>query len=103
IGILAAIAIPVFLGQQNQAREAATKSDLANAKVALLAYATANDGAYTTTAADLAEFGFVQSGDTTSIAIDSASSAGICIEATSSTTNSFYITDDGGTEDGLCP
>jgi Tfp pilus assembly protein PilE len=31
IGILAAIAIPVFLNQQNQAREAAAQSDLRNA------------------------------------------------------------------------
>lgn len=103
IGILAAIAIPVFLGQQNQAREAATKSDLANAKVALLAYATANDGQYTLDETLLGDFGFVRSGDTTSIEIDSASSTGICIQATSSTGSSFHITDDGGAEDDLCP
>ncbi|MCY7413487.1 MAG: prepilin-type N-terminal cleavage/methylation domain-containing protein, partial [Salinibacterium sp.] len=33
IGILAAIAIPVFLGQQDKAKDGATKSDLRNAKV----------------------------------------------------------------------
>jgi prepilin-type N-terminal cleavage/methylation domain-containing protein len=36
IGILAAIAIPVFLGQQDAAREASYKSDLATAKVAFV-------------------------------------------------------------------
>ena len=34
IGVLAAIAIPVFLNQQNQAREAAAQSDLRNAAAA---------------------------------------------------------------------
>jgi type IV pilus assembly protein PilA len=34
IGILAAIAIPVFIGQRNQAREAAAQSDLRNAAAA---------------------------------------------------------------------
>lgn len=106
IGILAAIAIPVFLGQQNQAREAATKSDLANAKIAVFAYATANDGAYPApgaAAGTLGAYGFVQSGDTTAISIVSASSAGICIQATSSTGANFHITDDSGVVNGNCP
>lgn len=34
IGILAAIAIPVFLNQQQQANDAAAKANLANAKIA---------------------------------------------------------------------
>ncbi len=37
IGILASIAIPVYLGQQNSARNSATKADLANAKTSLVA------------------------------------------------------------------
>lgn len=102
IGILAAIAIPVFLGQQNQAREAATKSDLANAKVALLAYATAHDGTYTTDTDDLTDYGFVQSGDTDEIRIVSASSTGICIEGDSSTGTTFNITDTTGAIEGDC-
>jgi type IV pilus assembly protein PilA len=39
IGILSAIAIPIFLGQQDQAKEAAAKSDLTNAKVAMISAA----------------------------------------------------------------
>lgn len=101
IGILAAIAIPVFLGQQNQAREAATKSDLANAKVALLAYATANDGDYTLDETLLGDYGFVQSGDTDAIRIVTAASDGICIEGDSSTGATFHITDtEGALPDG---
>jgi type IV pilus assembly protein PilA len=41
IGILAAIAIPVYLGVQNNAKDSAVKSDLANNKTAISAYTTA--------------------------------------------------------------
>lgn len=38
IGILAAIAIPIFIGQQQQANDAAAKANLANAKIAITSY-----------------------------------------------------------------
>ena len=60
IGILAAIAIPVFLGQQNQAKDSAAKSDLGAAKIALVSYATAT-GSYTTTLANLTSYGYAAS------------------------------------------
>ena len=44
IGILAAIAIPVYLGIQNNATDSAVKSDVSNAKTAVVAYATDNNG-----------------------------------------------------------
>ena len=103
IGILTAIAVPVFLGQQDQAKDAAAKSDLGVAKVALISYATANNGTYTTTTSDLTDYGFVQSSNTTTLTIDSATSASFCIEATSSAGNSFHITGSGGVQTGLCP
>lgn len=40
IGILAAIAIPVFIGVQNSAKNSATESDMKNAKTAVVAYFT---------------------------------------------------------------
>jgi len=40
IGILAAIAIPVYIGVQNNAKDAAVKSDLQNAKTAVIAFYT---------------------------------------------------------------
>ena len=46
IGILAAIAIPVFLNQQNQAREAAAQSDLRNAAAAATSCSADNGGNY---------------------------------------------------------
>jgi type IV pilus assembly protein PilA len=38
IGILAAIAIPVYLGVQNNAKDSSVKSDIANAKTAVVAF-----------------------------------------------------------------
>jgi type IV pilus assembly protein PilA len=102
IGILAAIAIPVFLGQQDSARDSAAKSDLANAKIALVAYATDNDGAYTTVATDLAPYGYVQSDIVTSLTIVSASSAGFCIEAESGSGKTFSVTDDAAIDEVAC-
>ena len=46
IGILAAIAIPVFIGQRNQAREAAAQSDLRNAAAAATACSADNGGSF---------------------------------------------------------
>ena len=43
IGILAAIAIPVYLGVQDNAKDSAIKSDLANAKLAVVGYYTDKD------------------------------------------------------------
>jgi type IV pilus assembly protein PilA len=46
IGILAAIAVPVFLNQRQQAWTASVKSDLANAAIAAESYAVSNNGSY---------------------------------------------------------
>lgn len=43
IGILAAIAVPVYLGIQDNARESAIKADLANIKTAIVAEVTQTD------------------------------------------------------------
>ena len=47
IGILAAIAIPVFLNQRQQAWTSSVKSDLANAAIAAESFAVSNNGSYT--------------------------------------------------------
>ncbi len=110
IGILSAIAIPIFLGQQNRAREAATESDLTNLKTAVSTYATATSGTYlgtgalvsTATAAALKDYGYTKSPDTASLAIITASSTAMCLAATSSTGTIFYITDSGGATTTSC-
>jgi prepilin-type N-terminal cleavage/methylation domain-containing protein len=48
IGILAAIAIPVYIGVQNNAKDSAVKSDLVNEKTALVSLATDTNGAVPT-------------------------------------------------------
>jgi type IV pilus assembly protein PilA len=67
IGILAAIAIPVFLAQRTQAWEAAAQSDLRNAAAAATSCSAANNGNYTNcrTADQLRAYGFRQSEDVT--------------------------------------
>ena len=57
IGILAAIAIPVYLNIQNNAKDAAVKSDVANMKTAIVAYMTANTGTPANAAA-LSTYGY---------------------------------------------
>jgi type IV pilus assembly protein PilA len=60
IGILAAIAIPVFLSQRQKGWDAAVKSDLRNAATAEETYLTENS-VYTTSVANLTAKGFKQS------------------------------------------
>jgi type IV pilus assembly protein PilA len=99
IGILSAIAIPIFLGQQNQAKDAAVKSDLTNLKTAVISYETATNGSYPATGAPagtLTQYGFSQSDNTVDIQIVSADATGICLAATSATDQVFYITDTSG-------
>ncbi|HRN28263.1 MAG TPA: prepilin-type N-terminal cleavage/methylation domain-containing protein [Terrimesophilobacter sp.] len=61
LGILAAIAIPIFIGQQQQAEDAAAEANLANAKVAVVSYLTTNDVAPSDWKSALATFGWPQS------------------------------------------
>jgi type IV pilus assembly protein PilA len=114
IGILAAIAIPVYLGIQDNAKDSAVKSDLTNAKTAIVSYGTDNPSATlsaTETALGLplaagtapstaqAKYGITVSSNTTSLSDDTASGAtGFCLVgvSASSATPSFYITDSTG-------
>jgi type IV pilus assembly protein PilA len=56
IGILAAIAIPVFLNQRNAARNASVEADLRNLATQMETYYTTNDG-YPTAVAGLTDDG----------------------------------------------
>ena len=96
IGILAAIAIPVYIGVQNNAKDSAAKSDLTNAKIAVVAYYAQNSvyPPVPLAAADLKTFGW--NGGT---AVDDSSVAAtinaFCIRelSLSGATNYFYITE----------
>jgi type IV pilus assembly protein PilA len=117
IGILAAIAIPVYLGVQNNAKDTAVKADLVNQKTALIAVSTNNSGAavtgitlnaVTTTpltataslqgvtgAQDLVALGFSRSSQEATNPVFIASGGKWCIAAKSVTNQIFSITSGG--------
>ncbi|SDK29288.1 prepilin-type N-terminal cleavage/methylation domain-containing protein [Cryobacterium psychrotolerans] len=100
IGILAAIAIPIFLSQQNQAKDSAAKSDLATAKVAYVSLLL-DTPAGTTTIGDLTAYGFVKSADVTSVLIKTGGT-NFCIDAVSGSTVAYSITNSGGVKKAAC-
>jgi type IV pilus assembly protein PilA len=102
IGILAAIAIPVFLGQQNSAKNSAAESDLSNAKIAVVAYFTDNETGPTPVFTALSSYGFNLSSNVTSVAFSGTEPAAagdpFCIIATSTAAGAptFNVTDTTG-------
>lgn len=110
IGILAAIAIPVYIGVQNNAKDAATRSDLTNAKTAVVTYFTQNNK----NPADLKTIGDQGYSDATASYTTaanapayktgaSAADGKFCIQATSNAGNPFSVSNDGGVVSKLCP
>lgn len=112
IGILAAIAIPIYIGVQNNAKDAGVKSDLANAKTAVVAYYTDKGSTAAKPTFDnangtgLANYGFTKSDNTSAIDFKSGStpsSTAFCIDATSTTNATFFIDQTNGAKSGTCP
>jgi type IV pilus assembly protein PilA len=106
IGILAAIAIPVFLNQRRKGYDAGVKSDLRNAATAQETYLV-DYAAYSTTAANLASVGFNFStaadytGNTRAIhIIVTGASASYCMDATSASGKLWVVDNSKG---GLQP
>jgi len=112
IGILAAIAIPVFLNQRQKGYDAAVKSDLRNAATAQETWLTDNDlySVETPVAAELEGVGFKYSSATNYDAGVQAISVAVvggnqsyCLEATSASTKVFhYDSATGGVGTGPC-
>lgn len=111
IGILAAIAIPVYLGVQNNAKDSSAKSDVSNFKTAVVAIQSSTGslpaaGTYSGTTAltdALKSNGASLSGNTTSIAYTtggSAASPTFKVVGTSSTTGKFCASDSSGVVTG---
>lgn len=115
IGILAAIAIPVYLGVQNSSKDAGVKSDLGNAKTALTAYQTDNAGFPTMAAGDALtastlnnrDYGLTlaSAGTINTNAALTASSATFCLYAAAkSDPNKFYwVTETNGVSSAALP
>ena len=94
IGILAAIAIPVFLNQRKKGYDAQVKSDLRNAATAEETYLTDNPNAYTTVQSALTAAGWKSStGDTFNVAINGASS--FCIIGKNTNSGNYFTYDSG--------
>jgi type IV pilus assembly protein PilA len=117
IGILAAIAIPVFLNQRQKGWEAAVKSDLRNAATAQETWLT-EKAAYSTqtplvgtSAGELGGVGFKYSdgknysGGLASITVESADAGNsYCIQATAAGSNpkTFKYSSPDGLQEGTC-
>ncbi|GHD47188.1 prepilin-type N-terminal cleavage/methylation domain-containing protein [Mycetocola manganoxydans] len=108
IGVLAAIAIPIYIGVQNNAKDSAVQSDLTNAKIAVVAYYTQENAMPTLDKATLGTLGFTEGDNTApgSIAFGGTTTAAenFCIEAArkDETTKFFHINSDGGVKPGAC-
>jgi prepilin-type N-terminal cleavage/methylation domain-containing protein len=120
IGILAAIAIPIYIGVQNGAKESAVKSDLTNAKTAYVAAYTqfgsdstvaVPTGTITpSTTVGTTTFGALGATSTPTYGAGQAPTlksgntwTAFCIAATSpDTTNTFHINESGGVTSGGC-
>jgi type IV pilus assembly protein PilA len=104
IGVLAAIAIPIYIGVQNNARDSGAKSDVVNAKTADVAYFT-DHGTYTSTDSLLASYGYgAPSGgaQNASITLDSVDATKFCVSVQSSTGTWWAATESGGVGQGYC-
>jgi len=98
IGILAAIAIPVFLNQRKKGWDAQAKSDLKNMATAEETYLTDNN-VYTTSTAALQSEGFNPSADTTlqvAKVFTSGTADGYCLSAHSKSGVDWYYQSDTG-------
>jgi prepilin-type N-terminal cleavage/methylation domain-containing protein len=109
IGILAAIAIPIYIGVQNNAKDSSTKADLANAKTAYVAYYTDKGQGSTVTApaltaAGLGSYGFTQSSGTGTLTYGTGTPTAttFCIQATSDAGNTFHVDQNVGPTSGGC-
>jgi type IV pilus assembly protein PilA len=110
IGILAAIAIPIYIGVQNSAKDSAVQSDLTNAKTAIVAFATANPTATTIPALGLANYGYSgASTDVQPIDYSAVNPRGtFCVQTTrvggtvGSPGDTYKVTAEGNVTKGIC-
>ncbi len=101
IGVLAAIAIPAYVGQQEKAKDTAAQAQLRTAATAQQLHYTEED-AYASDVEALEAHGFRQ-GDR-EVTVASGAADGYCMEAPGGATDTFHITQDvGKPEPGGCP
>ncbi len=105
IGILAAIAIPVYLGVQNNAKDSAVQSDVANLKTAVVSLETNNSGTLPTTFVDATTLpttddwvgaGATLGSNTTKLTYVPSGTTSFCVSGVSTTGTIFKATDSTG-------
>ncbi|WP_394553005.1 type IV pilin protein [Agromyces sp. MMS24-JH15] len=90
IGVLAAIAIPVYLGVQDSAKDSAAQSDATNAKIALVAYYGAGEPGPANSVATLAKYGATET-ESGTVTITSTKVDDFCVSVKSkSSSGSVY-------------
>jgi len=106
IGILAAIAIPVYLGVQNNAKDSAVKNDLTNAKTAVISVQT-NGGTLPATADVVFTNDTYKSAGATvttgnTLTYKKISETAFCIEGAREGGEKFKVTETTGVAKGAC-
>lgn len=103
IGVLAAIAIPIYIGVQENAKDSAVKSDLTNAKIAVTAYYSEKSEMPTLDAATLDDYGYTKSAETDTLTLTGGADD-FCIqgERTGDSDKTFKITAAAGVAEGTC-
>lgn len=101
IGVLAAIAIPVYLGTQETAKDNSVKASVSEAKTAVMAEYT-NTGDFPTDLATLE--GFAISEDV-SLELVGTAADDFCIEGyfQAAGEHDFFVTESTGVAEGSCP
>ena len=109
IGILAAIAIPVYLGVQNNAKDSAAKSDAINAKTAVISFQTQDPAGALPAAGSillsLKNYGYTPSDGITAAALTVGGTVAVpafCVQITSATSTNFAATESKGAAKGTC-
>jgi type IV pilus assembly protein PilA len=102
IGVLAAVAIPIFLGQQASARDNAAKAQVTNAKTAIVAAMVSDPASFPTAGVNPTISGFTAS-DEIPITL-SGTAAAFCVQGAheDSSTSIFAIDDKGAALKGTC-
>jgi type IV pilus assembly protein PilA len=92
IGILAAIAIPVFLNQREKGYDAQAKSDVRNMATAEETYLTDNPTGYTASISALSAEGFKESANTSNPTAIPHADQYYCLSETSQSGTTWYLT-----------
>ncbi len=99
IGILAAIAIPAFLGQRQKAQDASAKSEVRNAQSAAEAYFT-DSQSYV--GMDLPALQKIEPSLPAGLSVTGSSATGYTLKSTSKSANTFSVAKAGNTVSRTC-